>query len=66
MKKVLRVGVDDIKIRLDLDEHIIEIYLDEDNIPIKYPYNDITDVIDILERYTVLYQDDIEQLMGVC
>jgi hypothetical protein len=57
---VLDVGLfNPVKLKINSDEQYIEIMEDE---PIKYPYNDTDDIINIIEQYTLLSQYDIQRI----
>ena len=65
MKRILKIGIDNIKIKIDVDEYIVYIFLSEYEDPITYPYDDVSNLINILEEYTTLYQIDIKRIIGV-
>lgn len=69
MYHVIIVGsMPPVKIRIDTEERYFELQYNNDNIldPIKLPYDDPYDIIKVVEQYTILSQDDIQKIIGVC
>ena len=55
-----------VKIRIDTEERYFELQYDNILNPIKLPYDDPYDIIQVVEQYTTLNQDDIQKIIGVC
>jgi len=66
MRHVLIVGEDQLKLRIDIEEQYFEIFSIDFVEPLKFPYDDPYDIIKIVEQYTILSQEDIQSIIGVC
>ena len=63
---VLEVGLfNPVKIRINFEEQYFEI-IDVDVEPIRYPFDDPDDIINTVELYTTLSQDDIQRIYDEC
>ena len=66
MQHVLIVGEDQVKLRINIEEQYFEISSVNFIEPLKLSYDDPYDIIKIIEQYTTLSQEDIQNIIGVC
>lgn len=66
MYRVLIVGSEPIRVRIDTEGQYFEIQYSDVFGPIRFTYDDPYDIIKVIEQYTSLSQEDIQRILGVC
>jgi len=64
-KRVISIGTPLITVKINKDEQYIEIVIDSYTDPIIYPYNDLDDIVNVVQQYTNLHSNDMQKLLDV-
>jgi len=62
-KRVISIGTPPITVKISKDEQYIEIAIDSYTDPIIYPYNDLDDIVNVVQQYTNLHTNDVQKLL---
>ena len=64
-KRVISIGTPPITVKINKDEQYIEIVIDSYTDPIIYPYNDLDDIVNVVQQYTNLHPNDMQKILDV-
>jgi len=65
VKNIVSIGTPTIAVKINKNEQYIEITIDDYTDPIIYPYDDLNDIVNIVQQYTNLHFNDVQKLLDM-